>query len=538
MCAVSGSLGRNRASRQARVNGASALVEGAVQHGVKEIFGLPGGTCLELDDALRDRDGEVRHILGRDERNCAYKSADGYARASGRVGVCEASSGGGAVYLASGLAEAFASSIPVLALTSDIQRQSRGSGAITEIDQVVLFAAVTKWRRVVERASDFPALVSEAMRVARAGRPGPVALICPEDVLAEAADEGEYTPPAAAAGERDNPSSQDIATVARFLSSAERPAIFAGGGVHSGRAWEPLRELAERGAIPVATTIHGKGALSESHPLALGVAGANGARGYANPYLAGSDAVLIVGSRANSTDTNGYTAPARTGNTCIAQVDIDGSRAKQNFPRAIPLVGDCADILRQLFEQVSQADSDRYAVRARGIERSRSEWEQAARGGHQLEREPYLHPGAVIRALHEVFGAETFVTADAGTPTPNVAAYWTADSGARRVIIPRGHGPMGYAISAAIGTAIANPGERVLCITTEGSVAMGSADWETAARLSLPITFVVLDNASLAWIKMLQHLYLSQRYFAVDPGPLDIPLLAKASGLEAETART
>jgi acetolactate synthase-1/2/3 large subunit len=147
-----------------------------------------------------------------------------------------------------------------------------------------------------------------------------------------------------------------------------------------------------------------------------------------------------------------------------------------------------------------------------------------------------IHPRAVVQTLHEVFGASTWVAADPGTPTPNLSAYWEADGTAWRAVIPRGHGPMGYSISAAIGIAIAHPGERVLCVTTEGSLAMGIGDWETAHRLRLPITYVVLDNVTFAWIKMLQHLFLDQQYFATEPGPIDPALLARGMGLPGHLA--
>jgi acetolactate synthase-1/2/3 large subunit len=517
-------------------SGSELLVEALVRHGVDTVFGVPGDTGVVLYDVLARRTDELRHVLARDERHAGYM-ADGYARTHRRLGVCEASSGAGAVYLASGLGEAFASSVPVLAITSDIHRRSRGSGAITEIDQEALFSGVTKWRRTAERAADIPTLVAEAVTAATSGRPGPVALIFPEDVLEEHADVQVTAGPSVVPASRREAARYAVKSVADELAVASRPVILAGGGVHASGAWPHLLDLADHAAIPVATTIHGKGAIPEDHPLALGVAGGNGCRGYANDYLAAADLVLIVGSRANSTDTNGFTSPPRDGSVKIAQIDTDAARAGQNFPGSMPLVGDAATVLDQLRDEIPAASAESRSSRRAGIATVREDW---ARGAAEELPDPgagLLQPREVIRTLHQVLGGRTWVVADPGTPTPNLSAYWESAGDGWRVVIPRGHGPMGFSIPAAIGVAIAHPGERVLCVTTEGSLAMGVGDWETAARLKLPITYVVLDNVSMAWIKMLQHLFLDRRYFGVDPGPIDPVLLAQGMGVPGARAR-
>jgi acetolactate synthase-1/2/3 large subunit len=511
------------------------LVEALVRHGVDTVFGVPGDTGVVLYDVFARRTEELRHVLARDERHAGYM-ADGYARTRRRIGVCEASSGAGAVYLASGLGEAFASSVPVLAITSDIHRRSRGSGAITEIDQEALFSAVTKWRRTAERAADIPNLVAEAIGAATSGRPGPVVLIFPEDVLEEHADVGVPAGRSVLPASRPEAARYAVKSVADDLAAASRPVILAGGGVHASGAWRQLLDLAEHAAIPVATTIHGKGAIPEDHLLALGVAGGNGCRGYANDHLAAADMVLIVGSRANSTDTNGFTAPPRGGGVKIAQIDTDASRAGQNYPGSVPLVGDAATVLDQLRAAIPVACAESRSARQAGIAEAREDWARGAAEELPDPGEGLLQPREVIRALHQVLGGRTWVVADPGTPTPNLAAYWEAAGDGWRVVIPRGHGPMGFSIPAAIGVAIAHPGERVLCVTTEGSLAMGVGDWETAARLKLPITYVVLDNVSMAWIKMLQHLFLDRRYFGVDPGPIDPVLLAQGMGVPGARA--
>lgn len=521
-------------SAASRMAGADLLVDAIVRAGVDTMFGVPGDTGIGFYDALSRRRTDIRHIMARDERHAGYM-ADGYARSSQRLAACEASSGAGAVYLASGLAESYGSSIPVLVITTDIPRRSQGSGAVTEIDQLALFGAVTKWCRIVESAADIEESVAAAVRAATSGRPGPAALILPEDVLDEhgLAEGLGRTPASGNAGVLADTAA--VKAFARALATAERPAILAGGGVHMSRAWQALRSLAEQGAIPVATTIHGKGALPEDHPLSLGIAGGNGCRGYANDYLRECDALLVVGARANATDTYGFRAAPPAGRV-VAQIDVDASRAGHNFPDSVGLVGDAAAVLDQIRAHLPSASTEALAARQTGIRLSRHAWSDRESAELPSPGDGRIQPREVIRLLHRTFGASTWVVADAGTPTPYLAAHWESAGEGWRVIIPRGHGPMGYAISSAIGVAIAHPGERVVCVTTESSLAMGVGDWETACRLSLPITYVVLDNVSMAWIKMLQHLYLDRRYFGVDPGPIDPVLLARGMGMRAELA--
>jgi acetolactate synthase-1/2/3 large subunit len=520
-----------RETRDVRSTGADVLVDSLIAHGVDAIFGVPGDTGVNLYDAIGRRSSRIRHLLARDERHAAYM-ADGYARTSGRVAVCEASSGAGAVYLASGLAEAFASSVPMLAITTDIHRASRGSNAITEIDQEALFSAVTKWRAAARCADDVPALVAEAFDEASTGRPAPVALVFPEDVL------DELTLQKASSGSSTFPRRRPLADrtvimeAARLLRDAKQPAILAGGGVHASGAYEALLSFAELSGIPVATTIHGKGALPEQHPLSLGVNGANGSRGYSNSYLEGADVVMVVGSRANATDTDGFTAPNRE-DVHLIHVEIDPHRGQRRYSHRLDVVGDAAAVLRQLGAELEPgrgSPADHASVR---IEAARHEWAAEPTFPSVGMKPGELHPRAVVETLRRVAGGDCWVVADPGTPTPHLAAYWETSGLGWRVVIPRGHGPMGYAISAAIGTSVAHPGERVLCMTTEGSLAMGVADFETAARLRLPITYVVLDNGSFAWIKMLQHLFMGKRYFQVDPGPIDPVLVAQGMGLSA-----
>jgi acetolactate synthase-1/2/3 large subunit len=520
-------------------SGAELLVDALVRHGINTVFGFPGDTSIALYDVLAQRTSDIRHVLARDERHAGFM-ADAYTRTTRRLGVCEASGGAGAVYLASGLAEAFASSIPLLAITTDNNRRSHGTAAISEIDQEQLLAACTKWRRTAAGASGIPALVAEAVSVATRARPGPVAIIVPEDVLEEEVSHyGETGGSALAAvpGHRPSAAPQVVDDAVAWLAAAQHPVMIAGGGAHLSGAGVELARLMEHLALPLATTIHGKGIVDESHPLSLGVVGSNGARDYANGWVARSDLVLFVGTRANATDTLGFTVPAK-GASRIVHIDTDGERAGRNYPGSVALVGDAEAVLAELRKRVPASPRRVRDDRASQIAAAREEWAQREESDRPSLRFGVLWPRQVVKALEVVFGRETWVVADAGTPTPYLSCYWECPGDGWRVVIPRGHGPMGFAVPASIGIAAAHPNERVLCLTTENSLAMSVGEWETARRLRFPVTYVVLDNTSMAWIKMIQHLYVGGRYFAVDPGPIDPIQLGRGMGVTGARAHS
>jgi acetolactate synthase-1/2/3 large subunit len=512
--------------------GADLLVECLVRAGIGRLFGVPGDTGVVFYDALYHRSNDIHHVLARDERHAAAM-ADGFARATNTIGAVEVSSGGGTTYVVGGLGEAYAAAVPVLLITSDIHRASRGTGALTEIDQEALFSAVTKWRATVEDPRRIPELVAEALTEITSGRPAPAALILPEDVL----DEAVTVPVAAFDGladaarlprERPAAPEPDVDRAAELLAQAEAPAILAGSGVHLSGAWANLRRLSDRAGIPVATTIHGKGAIADDSPWSIGTAGNNGGRDEVNAYLAEADVVLLVGTRANATDTNGYTSPPRDAQ--IVAIDIERGLAGRNYPSSLVLAGDADRVLGQLADRIPEAPQRADRLRARFAPRPPEAAEPLPDG--------QLLPADVIRLLQDVLGERAAVVADPGTPTPNVAVSWRTAEAGRDVIVPRGHGPMGYAIPAAVGVAFARPDRPVLALTADGSFAMACGELETVARYRLPIVFVQFTNHSLGWIKMLQHLYTGRRYFGVDPGTADAAAIAEASGIRGVRARS
>ncbi|MGH3501781.1 MAG: thiamine pyrophosphate-binding protein [Nocardioidaceae bacterium] len=528
--------GEGASARPRPATGADLLVESLIAAGVTIVFGLPGDTGVDLYDALYNSSSRLRHVLARDERHAAFM-ADGYARVTGSVGVVEVSSGGGSTYVVGGLGEAYAASVPILLITSDIHSASRNTGALTEIDQLALYSAVTKWAARADSAQQIPALVEEALTQATEGRPAPVAVVVPEDVFAQqiGQDQAVTLPPAGLLQvPRTRPSADPshVRAAARMLSAARHPVIVAGSGAHHSEAGEVLAAVATHAALPVATTIQGKGVIADTNPFSLGVVGANGGA-EANTYVRDADAVLLIGTRANATDTNGWTAPPRTG-VPVAQIDIAADRAGRNFPDAIPLVGDARAVLEQLHVALPAADD----ARQRSLAGEASAVLHARRGDESTEQPTgdRLDAQRVVQTAQQAVPSDCLIVADPGTPTPYVAAHWRIDRIGRTVVTPRGHGPMGYAIPAAIGVSLAYPDRPVLALTADGGFAMACGELETVHRLDLPILYVQLTNFSLGWIKMLQHLYAGDRYFGVDPGPIDAVAVAQACGLSATHA--
>lgn len=522
--------------------GADVLVRSLYEAGVRTIFGVPGDTGVVFYDALHAATDRIRHVLARDERHAA-KMADAFARVSNTVGVVEISSGGGTTFVIGGLGEAFASGVPILVLTSDIHASSRGTGALTEIDQESLFHAVTKWQGRAGSAADIPSLLTRALHEAVSGRPGPVVLIIPENILDElvespvASTQASVTVPS----QRQPAADDAVAKAARLLREARLPLAIVGSGAHSSCAYGALAHAAEHFGLPVATTIHGRGAIPDASPWAIGTVGNNGERPGTNEFASEADAVLLVGTRANATDTNSWTVPRRHGTTVI-QIDIDPARAGRNFPDALGLVGDARTVLEQLARAGEPADPDLVRERRTAVTMIQKKWQASLlpvgqeRASLSDLPEEQLLPSDLIRTVQEGLGVTNIVIADPGTPTPNVAVYWEVTEGRRSVIIPRGHGPMGYAIPAAVGACLAAPGEPVVAFTADGSFAMACGELETVARLQLPVLYVQLTNRSMGWIKMLQHLYTGARYFSVDPGPIDAAAVAGACGVRGEVA--
>jgi acetolactate synthase-1/2/3 large subunit len=512
------------------VKGSEAAVETLRRLGVEVIFGLCGDTTLPLYEALHDLDHGMRHVLTRDERSASYM-ADAYARLSGRTGVCEGPSGGGATYILPGVAEANGSSAPLVCLTSDIDQKERGRGTLTELDQVALFRPVTRWTHMPATAAEIPRTFERAFRTAASGAMGAVHVGLSFDV--QTGDAGSATASGNARGSRypwsrPGPEAADVKKVASLLASARRPAILTGAGVIRSEAWEQVRELAHRLGAPVATSISGKGSIAETDPYALGVVGSNGGFPYRHEILRRADVLLVVGCSLGSVTTEKWTLPEK-GSTRILQLDVDPERMGLNYEIEAGIVADARSGLLALLEECGPAgaprtDPDEIEKRRREHLESVSEFQSNATP---------IRPERFLAELLPRLREDAVLCVDPGTGCPYFSAYYRLPRAGRWFVSPRAHGALGYALPAVCGAYFARPdASRVLGIMGDGSFGISCGELETLARLSLPVTLVVLNNAGFGWIKAGQKVR-GSKYYSVDFSDSDHAAIARAYGLAA-----
>jgi acetolactate synthase-1/2/3 large subunit len=497
---------------------AEAIVRLLEAYGVEYIFGVPGDTSMPFYDALYDAPGDVKHILARDERSASFM-ADVYARLSFKPGVCEGPSGGGATYIVPGVAEAHASSIPLLVLTSDTPLSGDDKGVLTELDQEALFGPVTKWRTRIKKAAKTPEIIARAFRIATSGRAGAVQITLPHDVLDE--DLGAFELHAqqectAYPAYRTRPDPQAVERAATLLIEARRPVMIAGGGALISQAWNEITQLAETLTMPVGTSINGKGSIAETHQLSIGVVGGNGARPYANRVVSDADLVLFVGCKTDSVTTLNWTLPSAASGVTILHVDVDPKEIGNNYPTAGGMVGDAKLALSDLLDAVKARLQGREADEARlqSISKESELWWQSAEAKMLSDSIP-IKPQRVMKELIDALPADSVIVADAGTGTPFTSAFYESPAG-RYVVIPRGYGGLGYAIPGVVGAKLARPEATVVGLMGDGSFGMSAGELETISRLQLPVTILQFNNSCFGWIKTLQALYYDARYVSVD----------------------
>jgi acetolactate synthase I/II/III large subunit len=516
------------------MNTAEAIVRILSESGVRHIFGLPGDTSMELYESLY-RHREIQHILTRDERSAGFM-ADAYARVSGRLGICEGPSGGGATYVVPAVAEAQGSSSPIISFTTDTPVRQDGRNVLTEMNQEALFGSIAKWAHRIKSPENAADVIRRAIRVATSGRPGAVSIILPEDILeADAPDDGVYGLPdlLACPSARMRPDPDAITRAADLISNAERPVIVAGGGVRSSGAWEELTRLAESMNIPVATSVNGKGSISEESPVSIGIVGGNGARPYANEALRSADLMVLIGTRTNSVTTLNWTLPP-LGQIGVIQIDVDPGQVGQNYRADASVVGDAKLALQDLADAVDVRTtlvSNRKAWLAE-LANQKQDYFDLAESRAAITSQP-IKPQRVFSVLRKALDPETVIVADPGTPTPFTGAEYPLKYAGRYTVIPRAHGGLGFAIPGVVGAHYAANGGRVVGLTGDGSFGFSVGELETISRLDLPIPIIHFNNSEFGWIKELQHLFHGERYFSVDFNRVDYAAIARGFGLEA-----
>ena len=515
-----------------QMNGAEALVHMLHGHGVKYIFGLCGDTSLPFYDALHRLNHGMTHVLSRDERSAAYM-ADGYARVSGKVGVCEGPSGGGATYIAPGLVEANESSIPILAITTDIGVGSRGRYALTELDQSALFRPLTKWNGVIERSEDVPKMLRTAFREMTTGRPGAAHLALPFDVQNGPVDPADIWHdedlgcyPAWPTG----PDPTAVAKMVQVLLAATNPVIVCGGGAILAGAEGGLIRLAEQLEIPVATTISGKGSIPEDHPLAIGVVGSNGGVPETRCFMEEADLILMIGCRAGSVTTERWRYPA-PGAATIAHIDSDPSVIGANYPTEAVMVSDAKLALAALNAEIGAPSPPTRDLNEAAVAAAKTAKFQTFHALARSEERP-IRPERLIAALSELLDDSAVIIADPGTPCPYLSAYYPVLRSGRQFFSNRAHGALGYSLPASVGAHYGRPGAKVVAVMGDGSFGFNAGELETVVRLGLPITFVVVTNGVFGWIKAGQKSGFEERYFSVDFSVTDHARVAEVYGLK------
>ena len=514
---------------QNSMTGAEAMVRMLDAYDVRHVFGLCGDTTLPFYDALYRLDHGIEHILTRDERSAAYM-ADGYARVTGKPGICEGPSGGGATYILPGLVEATESSVPILAITSDVGTRSRGHYPLTELDQAGLMRPLTKSSQVIQHADQVPDAVRAAFRTMTTGRPGAAHLGFPIDVQRGEADPDSLWHDPAHARFPAYPFGPDPAAVEALvdaLLSAKNPLVICGGGIVLSRGDTDFKTFYRLLDIAVATTISGQGSLPENDPNCLGVVGSNGGVPETRAIVEAADLVLFIGCRAGSVTTELWRAPAK--GTRILHIDSDPEVIGASYQTEVALVSDARLALQALNAELEKRTVEGFGGAAWIAPAKAAKWrvfsERAATADSPIR------PERTIQTLRKLLDDDAIVVGDPGTPCPYISAYYELRRPGRWLFSNRAHGALGYAMSAAMGAAIGRPRHKVVALMGDGSFGFTCGELETAVRKSLPITFIVFSNAVYGWIKAGQKTKFDERYYSVDFDRTDHAAVASAFGL-------
>jgi len=500
-----------------KMTGAQALIECLRCEGVEVIFGYPGGVLLPLYDVLYDLK-EIRHILVRHEQGAAHM-ADGYARASGKVGVCMATSGPGATNLVTGIATAYMDSVPIVAITGQVPTFAIGKDAFQEADITGITMPITKHNYLITHAEDIPRVLKEAFYVARTGRPGPVLIDFPRDVQ-QATIEFEYPEKVDLPGYRPTRAGhvRMIERAAELIDTARQPVLYGGGGVNAAEAQAELVALAERADIPVTMTLMGKGGFPENHELSLGMPGMHGTA-YANYALHEADVIIAVGTRFDDRVTGKLDMFAR--NAKIIHIDVDPAEIGKNVRPALPIVGDVKLVLAALVKKVSALKHPEWRAKTEA-------WKQQ----YPLSwKGDGLKPQSVIQEIWRATEGKAIITTEVGQ-NQMWAAQWYPCTEMRQFITSGGLGTMGYGFPAAIGAQFARPDRVVWDIAGDGSIQMNIQEMATAVVSKLPIKIAVLNNGYLGMVRQWQTLFYHNRLSFTDiaVGTPDFVKLAEAYG--------
>lgn len=510
------------------MSGAKILVESLKREKVKVIFGIPGGAILPVHDELLD--SGIRHILARHEQAAAHM-ADGYARASGKVGVCMATSGPGSTNLVTGIATAHMDSSPIVAITGQVAKPFIGRDAFQETDIIGITANIVKYNHQIRSPKEIPSTIRFAFWLALNGRRGPVLIDFPRDVQTEVVDipPSEFMEDVKLPFEKEpyeKFSEEKIREAVKLLVKAEKPVILAGGGVIGAEACQEVLTLAETLKIPVATTLMGKGCIREDHPLALGMIGIHGTP-YANRMIREADVILAIGCRFS--DRSISIGGRIDEKAIIIHVDIDAAELGKNVKAQLPILGDLKAVLMFMLKEVkSRSINNQGKV---------SEWisyMKKLKGEFKIEEDRenkgYLKPPKLMKELRKILPEKSIVTTEVGQNQMWTAIYFKVYH-PRTFISSGGLGTMGFGFPAALGAKIAKPDVPVVDVAGDGSFLMNERELATSIEEKIPVTVIILDNRVLGMVAQWQRALYNRRYSNVFLGKSpDFVKLAEAYG--------
>lgn len=504
-------------------NGAEYIIEFLEKKGVEVVFGYPGGQILNFYEYLGR--SNLKHILVRHEQAAAH-AACGYARVTGRPGVCIATSGPGATNLVTGIADAYLDSIPMIAITGQVKLQDIGKDSFQEADITGITTPITKHSYLIQELSQLPGVLDEAWQVATKGRPGPVLIDVPKDLFLEEQDMAAiHSHLITRKVAREDNTEKMMPLIVERLSQAKRPLILAGGGVISAGAWDALAELVQRTGIPVVSTLMGKGAYPENQPLALGMVGMHGLAP-ANLALSHCDVLLCLGTRFSDRVTGNRRNFLEK--ACIIHVDTDAAELQKNVITDFPVHRDLNDFFKILLADPALVKSE---ANDQWIERIR-QWQKKYKQPTEFSG-PLLKPQAVIQAVARMADPDSVVVTDVGQHQMFVAQHYPIIS-RRGFLTSGGLGTMGFGLPAAMGAAFGRPGAEILLFVGDGGFQMTLQELATIREYRLPIKIFIMNNGNLGMIRQWQGLFFEKHYVASDlPAYPDFIKLAGAYDIPA-----
>ncbi len=505
------------------LNGSQIVMECLKEQGVDTVFGYPGGTILNIYDELYKNSDEITHILVSHEQGAAH-AADGYARSTGKVGVCMATSGPGATNLVTGIATAYMDSVPVVAITANVAKSGLGKDSFQEIDIVGATMPITKHNFIVKEIEDLAPTIRKAFKIAKSGRPGPVLVDITKDVTANKIEFTSKKPEEIKRYSADI-TEDDINTVAEMIEASKKPFILVGGGAVISEAHEEVREFAELVDAPVCDSLMGKGAIEGTNPRYTGMIGMHGTK-TSNFGVTECDLLIVLGARFSDRVIGNAKSFAKNAN--IVHIDVDPSEINKNVPADASIIGDIKEVLTRLNKKVNKQDNKEWMAH---IEEMKAQYPL------DLDKSKLTGP-AVIDSLYQITNGEAIVTTDVGQHQMWAAQFYNY-SRPRQLITSGGLGTMGYGVGACIGSKMGNKDKLCVNIAGDGCFRMNMNEIATATRYNIPIIQIVINNHVLGMVRQWQTLFYGKRYSnTVLNDAVDFVKIAEGMGAKAYRATT